>query len=72
MQLGMYIESNNRKRLPEVFCKKKLFLKILQYLLETTKLESFLIKLQAFRPQTWNFIKKRLQRWCFPMNIAKY
>ena len=30
----------------------------------------FLIKLQAFK--AWNFVKKRLQHRCFPLNIAKY
>ena len=32
----------------------------------------FLIKSQAFRPQTWNFIKKRIQHRCFSVNTAKF
>ena len=32
----------------------------------------FMIKSQAFRSQTWNFIKKRLQHRCFSVNTAKF
>ena len=47
-----------------------LFLKILQYSQEKPVLESFLKKLQTFRPA--NLFKKRLQHICFPVNITKF
>ena len=35
-------------------------------------LEPLFIKLQAFRPSGLQFINKRLQHKCFPVNIAKF
>ena len=49
---------------------KRLFLKILQYSQENTCVGSRFNRLAGFK--TCNFIKKRLQHWCFPMNIAKF
>ena len=46
------------------FLKKKLFLKILQYSQETPVFESLF--------KACNFIKKKLQHMCFPVNIAKF
>ena len=48
---------------------KKLFLKISQYPQETPVLESLFKKVAGL--QACNFIKKRSQHRCFPMNIAK-
>ena len=53
---GETIRSSHRRR-----SIKKLFLKILQYPLETPVLESLLKKFQAWRPQNK----------CFPANIAR-
>ena len=49
---------------------KKLFLKILQYPHETLVLESLFKKVTGLN--ACNFIKKRPQRRCFPVNIAKF
>ena len=49
--------------------RKKLFLKIWQYSQETG-LESILNNAAGF--QACSVIKKRLQRRCFPVNIAKF
>ena len=38
--------------------------------MKTLALESFLTKLQAFRPAI--LLKKRLQHRCFPVNISKF
>ena len=54
---GRTVRSSHRR-----CCIRKLFLKILQYRQETPVLES----------KTCNFIKKRPQHRCFPVNIAKY
>ena len=54
---------------PKVFCSiKKLFLKIPQFSQETPVLESLFIKVTDLNPKIPNFIKKRLQRRCFPVN----
>ena len=50
--------------------KVKPFIKILQYPLETSVLESIFKKVPDL--QTCNFIKKRPQHRCFPVNIAKF
>ena len=50
---------NVQKQPPEVFYNKKLFLKISQYSQENTRVSC-------------NFIIKRLQHRCFPVNIAKF
>ena len=50
-------------------CMGKLFLKILQYPQETPALESIFKKIADL--WTCNFIKKRPQHRCFPVNIAK-
>ena len=49
---------------------KKLFLKDLQHLRKTPVLESLFNKFAGLK--TCNFIKKRLQQRCFPVNIAKF
>ena len=46
-----------------------MFLKTLQYSQETPSLESLFNKVAGLK--THNFIKKRLQRRCFGVNIAK-
>ena len=46
---------------PVVFCKKLLFVKLCNIHMKTPVLKSLL-----------NFIKKRLQHRCFPVNIAKF
>ena len=51
-------------------CIRKLFLKILQYTQETPVLESIFKK--GADLYTCNFIKKRPQHRCFPVNIAKF
>ena len=59
-----------RSSLPEVFCKKKVFLKISQNTQETTCVTVFfLIKLQA---RSATFFKKRLWQRRFPVNFAKF
>ena len=56
---------------PEVFCKKKLFLKISQYShRKRPVLGSFFIKVTGLN--ACNFIKKRLRHRYFLVNIAKY
>ena len=49
---------------------KKLFIKDLQYLRKTPVLESLFHKFTGLK--TCNFIKKRLQHRCSPVNIAKF
>ena len=49
---------------------KRLFLKISQYSQENTCVSVSFYKVAGL--QACNFIKKRLQHWCFPVNIAKY
>ena len=54
------------KQPPDMFCKKRAFLKKNWKIhRKTPVLKSFLIKLQAY-------IKKRLQHKCFPLNIARF
>ena len=48
----------------------KVFLKILQYSQEIPVLKSLFNKVAGH--QVYNFIKKRLQQRCFPVNIAKF
>ena len=52
------------------FSVKKLLLKILQYLQEMPVLESYFKKVADLK--TCNFIKKRPQCRCFPVNIVKF
>ena len=61
-----------KKQPPEVFYRKKMFLKISQNLQETTCARvTFLTKLQAYsRPAT--LLKKGLWHRCFPVNFAKF
>ena len=49
---------------------KKLFLKILQYSLKTSVLESLFNKVTGLHP--CNLTKKRLLHSCFPVNIVKF
>ena len=59
--------SRAQKQTPDVFCKKKVFLKTSQNLQENTEARaSFLIKLPAA------LLKKRLWHRCFPVNFAKF
>ena len=60
---------NNRGSRPEVFC-KKVILKISIKLQENTCARVYL--LVKFQVKDCNFIKKRLQRWCFPVKNAKF
>ena len=62
---GRTVRSSHRR-----CCIRKLFLKILQYPQETPVLESIFKKVADL--QTCNFIKKRPQHRCFPVNIAKF
>ena len=62
---GRTVRSSHRR-----CCIRKLFLKILQYTQETPVLESTFKKFTDL--QTCNFIKKRPQHRCFPVNIAKF
>ena len=50
--------------------RKEVLLKILQYLQENTCVGVFLKQVTGL--QVYNFIKKRLQHRCFPVNIAKF
>ena len=68
---GLILHSIEKKQLPEVFFKKKVFLEISQNPQENTCVRvSFLIKLQACRSAT--LLKKRLWRRCFPVNSVKF
>ena len=60
---------NNNKQLPEMFY-KKLFLKISQYSQEIPAFRSLPNQVAAL--QISNFLKKRFQRRCFLVNIAKF
>ena len=59
------LRSNHRR-----FCIRKLFLKTLQYPQETPVFESNFKRVVHL--QTCNFIKKRTQHICFPVNIAEF
>ena len=63
-----------RKTFAQTCSVKKVFLEISRNSQESTSVRvSFLIKLQALRrSQACNFIKKRLWRRCFPVNLAKF
>ena len=58
-----------QKQPPEVFCLKKMFLKISQFSQENTCIGVSFYKVAGL--QTCNFIKKRLQHRFFPVNNAK-
>ena len=64
---GLLLKSFNKfqKQLPQVFCKKKVFLKISQASQETPVLESLFNKIVGFD-------KKMLQHGCFPVKFAKF
>ena len=55
----------------EVRSSKKVVLKISQNLLENTCVGS-LFNNNVAGQKTCNYVKKRLQRSCFPVNIAKF
>ena len=61
-----------QKHPPEVLHKKQLFLKILQYPQETSVSVQQKCCRNVADLQTCNFIKKRPQHRCFPVNIAKF
>ena len=51
LETNRFYENEFERQPQEVFYKKKLFLKILQYFQKNTRIESlFLIELQAFKP----------------------
>ena len=56
-----------QKQPPEVFCKKRCSQKIPQYLRKTPVLTLLFNKVTCL-----NFIKKRLQHMCFPVNTVKF
>ena len=63
-------ESNiiiRQKQPPETFYKKEVLRDFPMFTGQHVCWSLFLIKLQA-----WNFIKKRLQHRCFPVNTAKF
>ena len=64
---GLLLKSFNKfqKQPPQVFCKKKVFLKISQASQETPVLESLFNKIVGFN-------KKMLQHRCFPVKFAKF
>ena len=78
----MEMQKSNNKQLTLLYCDrtvrsshrrcsiKKMFLKISQYPQEAPVLESLFKKVAAL--QACNFIKKRPQHRCFPVNIAKF
>ena len=55
---------------PEVFCKKRCSQKFRNIHKKTPVLESLFNNVTAL--QVWNFVKKRLQHRCFPVNNAKF
>ena len=59
-----------QKQPPEVFCKKKVFLKLLQFHRKTPVLECLFNNVAGLEP--CNFIKKILRHWCFPVKVAKF
>ena len=59
----------NRSNRPEVFCEKGV-LKSPAVFTGKHVLESLFKKVESL--QACNFIKKRLQRRCFPVNVAKF
>ena len=59
-----------QKQPTKVFYKKNLFLKISQYLQETSVLEFLFKKVVGLK--TCIFIKKKPQHRCFPVNITKF
>ena len=54
-----------QKQPPEVFCKKRCSLKSRKFHRKTPVFESLFNNFAGL--QAWNFIKKILQHWCFPM-----
>ena len=59
-----------QKQPPEVFCKKRCSLEFRKFHRKTPVLESLFNNFAGL--QAWNFIKKILQHWCFPMKFAKF
>ena len=59
-----------QKQPPEVFYEKVVLNNFAYIHRETPVLESLFNKVAV--PKACNFIKKRLQHRCFPVNIAKY
>ena len=66
----LFLISDIQKQPPEVFCKKKVFLEVLQNSQENTRARVFFNKVEGLRPAT--LLKKRLWHWCFPVNFAKF
>ena len=62
---------NLRSNHPEVFCKKGVLRNFTKFAGKHLCRSLFLIKLQAFRAFSCNFIKKRLQQKCFLVIFAK-
>ena len=68
---GLILHSIEKKQLPEVFFKKKVFLEISQNPQDNTCVRvSFLIKLRVCWSAT--LLRKILSRRCFPVNFVKF